>query len=115
MVVMLPTPHGAYSRKEQSEREGEVGKSGRNTTRFLRRENGASPQNAGLPLSLVPWASHLDVNLPLLPPPPPASLLPQLTPPLHLPQGGLVLASFTCLLRCSEPSSANGDAVIRRV
>ena len=68
MVVMLPTPHGAYSGKEQSEREGEVGESGRNTTRFLRRESGASPPNAGLPLSLVPWASHLDVNLPLLPP-----------------------------------------------
>ena len=97
MVVMLPTPHGAYSGKEQSEREGEVGESGRNTTRFLRRESGASPPNAGLPLSLVPWASHLDVNLPLLPPLPPASLLPQLPPHSIFPREDLCsLPSLVC-------------------
>lgn len=66
---------------------------------------------------LVPGALGITPRRESAPPPTPAPGISSssASAPLHLPQGGLELASFTCLLRCSEPSSANGDAVIRRV
>lgn len=121
---MLPTSHGTYSRKEQSEREGEVGKSGRNSIWFLRREHREHlPQMQGYLCPMVPWASpSLSVSTPWhrntdLPPP----AHPQLRrlsflgfPSTPSSPGKTCLPSFACLARCSEPSSASGDAVITR-
>ena len=118
---MLPTPHGTYSRKEQSEREGEVGKSGRNPVRFLRRENRQPlPQMQGY---LCPWCPghprvcpsstpwHLTWVCPSSHPRPQRLFF--LSFPSTPSPGRLVLSPFTRLVRCSEPSSASGDAVIK--
>ena len=123
IVVMLPTPHGTYSRKEQSEREGEVGKSGRNPVQFLKREN-----REPLPkcrATLCPWCPGHQQVCPSTPwhltwvcpssHPRPQRLFFLCFPSTPSSPGRLVLSPVTRLVRCSEASLASGDAVIKHV